>query len=71
MALAADFLELVSDYKADLFARPESWLTADDTAAKLEIIPSGYLQAYESTSPPTPRRRCRLTLQGIYLSGYD
>ncbi|CAH3179354.1 unnamed protein product [Porites evermanni] len=42
MALAADFLELVSDYKADLFALSESWLTANDTAAKLEIIPSGY-----------------------------
>lgn len=42
MALAADFLELVSDYKADLFALSESWLKADDTAAKLEIIPSGY-----------------------------
>lgn len=39
---SAGFLELVSHYNADLFALTESWLTADDTAAKLEIIPSGY-----------------------------
>ena len=32
----------MSHYKADLFALTETWLTADDTAAKLEIIPSGY-----------------------------
>ena len=39
---SANFFELVSHYKADLFAVTETWLTADDTTAKLEIIPSGY-----------------------------
>ena len=32
----------MSHYNADLFALTETWLTTDDTAAKLEIIPSGY-----------------------------
>ena len=39
---SAGFLELVSHYNADLFALTETWLTADDTPAKLEIFPSGY-----------------------------
>ena len=36
---SADFLDYIHTSGADLFAFTETWLTANDTAAKLELIP--------------------------------
>jgi exonuclease III len=38
----AIFIEYVRDSDADLIALTETWLTVDDTAASLEIVPNGY-----------------------------
>jgi hypothetical protein len=42
MSKSASFIEYVRDSDADLIALTETWLTVDDTAASLEIVPNGY-----------------------------
>ena len=39
---SSDFTALVFDPKADLIALTETWLTTDDTAARIQITPPGY-----------------------------
>ena len=39
---SADFTALVFDSKANLIALTETWLTTDDTAARIQITPPGY-----------------------------
>ena len=40
---SADFTALVFDSKADLTTLTETWLTTDDTAARIQITPPGYM----------------------------
>lgn len=57
---SASFIEYVSDSNADLIALTETWLTFDDTAACLEIVPNGYKLINH------PRTRCKGGGRGQY-----